>query len=139
MEIDLFAVGVLIPAIPLLMVNFGNRYASMSALIRKLHAHVVEERASGKPMSEETLEREILEIARLRRRLTLNRFTQFAIGAAFLLDIVAISLIVVGYSSVGAGVFVAALILIALSMISYLVEIAVSANALDLHLQDLET
>jgi len=138
MEIDLFATGVVIPAIPLLMTNFGNRYSSLSALIRRLHQDVLAARRAGDRSSEEIIERNIGEIEHLRRRLQLNRVTQFAIGTAFMFDVVAMCLVIMGMPFAATVWFIVTLILIGASMATYLIEIAISANALNLHLQDLE-
>ena len=38
---DILIIGVLFPAIPLMMVNFGNRYTVLANLIRHLHDEVI--------------------------------------------------------------------------------------------------
>ena len=40
MQQDILIIGVLFPAIPLMMVNFGNRYTVLANLIRHLHGEV---------------------------------------------------------------------------------------------------
>ena len=41
MQQDILIIGVLFPAIPLMMVNFGNRYTVLVNLIRHLHDEVI--------------------------------------------------------------------------------------------------
>ena len=41
MQQDILIIGVLFPAIPLMMVNFGNRYTVLANLIRHLHDEVI--------------------------------------------------------------------------------------------------
>ena len=41
MQFDILIVGVLFPAIPLMMVNFGNRYLLLAGLIRSLYDTVI--------------------------------------------------------------------------------------------------
>ena len=40
MQHDILIIGVLFPAIPLMMVNFGNRYTVLAYFIRQLHDEV---------------------------------------------------------------------------------------------------
>ena len=41
MQQDILIIGVLFPVIPLMMVNFGNRYTVLANLIRHLHDEVI--------------------------------------------------------------------------------------------------
>jgi hypothetical protein len=41
MQLDILIVGVLFPAILLMMINFGNRYSLLAGLIRNLHDTVI--------------------------------------------------------------------------------------------------
>ena len=43
--------AILFPAIPLMMVNFGNRYNSLSTLIRKIHDELINKKISKKDKS----------------------------------------------------------------------------------------
>ena len=44
MQLNILIVGVLFPAIPLMMINFGNRYSLLAGLIRNLHDTVINEK-----------------------------------------------------------------------------------------------
>ena len=46
MQQDILIIGVLFPAIPLMMVNFGNRYTVLANLIRHLHDEVLRDSVS---------------------------------------------------------------------------------------------
>ena len=64
MQQDILIIGVLFPAIPLMMVNFGNRYTVLATLIRHLHDEVIRD-----SVSPNDAERFLLQISRLRDRL----------------------------------------------------------------------
>jgi len=66
MQLNIFIVGVLFPAIPLMMINFGNRDALLAGLIRNLHDTVINEKISTDDRS-----RFFSQIASLRHRLRL--------------------------------------------------------------------
>ena len=66
MQQDILIIGVLFPAIPLMMVNFGNRYTVLTNLIRHLHDEVIRDNVSP-----EDAERFLLQISPLRDRLHL--------------------------------------------------------------------
>ena len=46
MQLNILIVGVLFPAIPLMMINFGNRYDLLAKLIRNLRYTVISEKIS---------------------------------------------------------------------------------------------
>ena len=66
MQQDILIIGVLFPAIPLMMVNFGNRYTVLANLIRHLHDEVIRDNVSPNDA-----ERFLRQISRLRDRLRL--------------------------------------------------------------------
>ena len=76
---DILIIGVLFPAIPLMMVNFGNRY-SLVNLIRHLHDEVIRDSVSPKDA-----ERFLLQISRLRDRLRLIGIIQSCAAISFVL------------------------------------------------------
>ena len=45
---DILIIGVLFPAIPLMIVNFGNCYSVLANLIRHLHDEVIRDSVSSK-------------------------------------------------------------------------------------------
>ena len=80
MQQDILIIGVLFPAIPLMMVNFGNRYAILATLIRHLHDEVIRDNVSPNDA-----ERFLLQINRLRDRLHLIGIIQSCAAISFVL------------------------------------------------------
>ena len=44
MQLNILIIGVLFPAIPLMVINFGNRYSLLAKLIRNLRDTVISEK-----------------------------------------------------------------------------------------------
>ena len=78
MQQDILIIGVLFPAIPLMMVNFGNRYTVLANLIRHLHDEVIRDNVSSTDV-----ERFLLQINRLRDRLRLIGIIQSCTAISF--------------------------------------------------------
>ena len=66
MQQDILIIGVMFPAIPLMMINFGNRYTVLASLIRDLHDAVIRDNTSLGDA-----ERFLRQINTLRKRLRL--------------------------------------------------------------------
>ena len=75
---DILIIGVLFPAIPLMMVNFGNRYAVLANLIRHLHDEVIRDNVSPKDAK-----RFLVQIKRLNDRLRLIGIIQACAAISF--------------------------------------------------------
>ena len=133
MQQDILIAGVLFPAIPLSMINFGNRYSILASLIRSLHDQII---TIGQ--DDETARRLLLQLASLRRRVVLIRFTQSCAGFSFLLNLIAIMALYFDNNVAGSWLFFSAIVLLMMSMLMFLIEIQVSTAALDMHLSDLE-
>ena len=82
MQQDILIIVVLFPAIPLTMVNFGNRYSVLAKLIRHLHDEVICDSVSPKDA-----ERFLLQISRLRDRLRLIGIIQSCAAISFVLEL----------------------------------------------------
>ena len=67
MQLDILIVGVLFPAIPLMMINFGNRYSLLAGLIRSLHDTVINAQTPADDSA-----RFFQQIASLRQRLNIS-------------------------------------------------------------------
>ncbi len=120
------------PAIPLMMINFGNRYALISTLIRRLHDDYLQgERREGR-------ERYIGQIRTLRKRLRLIGVIQTASGMAFLLNLGVMLAIYGKHQVLAVSLFGVVLVLMMVSMFLFVVEVQLANKALDLHLSDLE-
>lgn len=124
----------LFPAIPLMMISFGNRYTSMSILIRKIHDNLISNSGTKKTKD---AERHIAQIALLRKRLRLNQATQTLAALAFIMNLVAM------YSAFANIqwfdlIFTAGIATFGLSIALFMFEIQIATRALDMHLLDLE-
>ena len=126
--------AILFPAIPLMMVNFGNRYNSLSTLIRKIHDELINKKISKKDKS---AMRYLAQIKILQQRLILNRLIQTIAAVSFLVNLISI---VFGfkYQAYFINTFLLSVLLFSISIILYIYELQISAQALDKHLEDLE-
>ena len=125
----------LFPAIPLMMISFGNRYMSMASLIRKIHDEVISKKLTRK---DKATNRYLKQIALLRKRLILNRATSTLAAISFIANLVAMYFVYTDNMFAFATTFVASLIAFGISLILYIIELQLSTTALDTHLQDLE-
>ena len=122
---------------PLMMINFGNRYTTLSSLIRKIHDELVE--AEWKESHSKAASRYLKQIDILRLRLKLNRLTSTLAGLGFIINLIALFISV---NSEDTGLFVAVfstgVITFACAMTLFIVEIQLATKALDTHIEDLE-
>ncbi len=126
--------AILFPAIPLMMVNFGNRYNSLSSLIRKIHDEFINKKISPKDKS---AKRYLAQIQILRQRLILNRFMQTLSSLSFILNLLSIYF-AFKYPIFFINAFLIAVLLFGVSILIFIYELQIAAKALDKHLEDLE-
>ena len=126
--------AILFPAIPLMMVNFGNRYNSLSTLIRKIHDEFINKKISK---NDKSATRYLAQIKILRQRLVLNRMMQTIAALSFLVNLASI---VFGfkYQDSFLNTFLFAVLLFSISIVIYIYELQIAVQALDKHLEDLE-
>ena len=132
MQQDILIIGVLFPAIPLMMVNFGNRYTVLANLIRHLHDEVIRDNVSSTDV-----ERFLLQINRLRDRLRLIGIIQSCAAIAFVLVLAAMIAAYFGHMVVARWLFLDSIFLLMGSMLLFTREIQIANTALDVHLSDL--
>ncbi len=125
----------LFPAIPLMMISFGNRYMSMASLIRKIHDELMHKKLTKK---DKQTNRYLKQIDILKKRLRLNKATSTLAALAFIANLVAMYFVYKNDMFMFATMFVGSLIAFGVSLILYIVELQLSTTALDTHLQDLE-
>ena len=94
-------IGVPFPAIPLLMVNFGNRYTALANLIRHLHYEVIRDNVSSDDAG-----RFLLQLSRLRNRLRLIGIIQSCEAMAFVLALTAIISTYFGEATIASVMFI---------------------------------
>ena len=134
MQQDILIIGVLFPAIPLMMVNFGNRYIVLANLIRHLHDEVIRDNVSPKDA-----ERFLLQINRLPDRLRLIGIIQSCAAIPFVLALGAMIAAYFDERVVSSILFLGSILLMMGSMLLFTREIQIANTALDVHLSDLES
>ena len=128
MEINLTTPALLFPAISLLLLAYTNRFLTLAALIRDLHARY-------KANPEDVLHGQI---ANLWYRVRLIKYMQALGVGSILLCTVSMFALLAGWQSAGTIIFGLSLVLMAFSLALSLREILVSVDALDLRLRDME-
>ena len=115
-----FYPALLFPAIPLMMISFGNRYTAVSTLIRKLHGDFIKEDSSTK-------DNKIIyeEIINLRIRLRLIRTVQTGSSIFFSYS---------GNIDFAFNTFGLAVIIFLIVIAIFIAEIQLSSKSLNLHL-----
>lgn len=129
MELQLSTPALLFSAITLLMLAFTNRFLAIATLIRGLHKNYLKD-----PDKEIIVE----QIHNLRRRLTLIKNMQLFGVFSFLLCVVCMYLLFLGYTSAANWVFVISMGSLLISLGISLIEIQISTKALNLELSDME-
>ena len=126
--------AILFPAIPLMMVNFGNRYSSLSGLIRKIHDELIDKEVSK---NDAFAKRSLAQIDIFRKRLTLNRMMQTLAILSFLVNLVSIFFVFL-YTPYFVVIFLFGVFLFSISISLYILELRLAVRALDKHLEDLK-
>ena len=124
----------LFPAIPLMMISFGNRYTSLSKLIRKIHDEFINKKISP---NDKSASRYFAQIQILNKRLRYVKLMQFFSGISFFLNLITI-LVGIYFLDISLILFIIALFFFALAICVFLIEINISTKALRTHLEDLE-
>ncbi len=124
----------LFPAIPLMMISFGNRYTSLSTLIRKIHDEFINKKISP---NDKSASRYFAQIQILNKRLRYVKLMQFFSGISFFLNLITI-LVGIYFLNISLILFITALFFFALAICVFLIEINISTKALKTHLEDLE-
>tara|TARA_B100001564_G_C20617023_1_gene660432 strand:+ start:827 stop:1252 length:426 start_codon:yes stop_codon:yes gene_type:complete len=124
----------LFPAIPLMMISFGNRYTSLSKLIRKIHDEFINKKISP---NDKSASRYFAQIQVLNKRLRYVKLMQFFSGISFFFNLITI-LVGIYFLDISLILFITALFFFALAICVFLIEINISTKALKTHLEDLE-
>ncbi|MBL1241035.1 MAG: DUF2721 domain-containing protein [OCS116 cluster bacterium] len=135
MDFNIFLLpAALFPAMPLMMISFGNRYSSMSSLIRKIHDELIDGDQAKRSKSAKGY---LKQISILRKRLMLNRATQTLGALGFLTNLVAMYSAFVNLAWFDL-IFTIGMSAFGLSILLFIIEIQLATRALDMHLEDLE-
>jgi len=127
-ELTLTTPALLFSAISLIMLAYTNRFLAYAAVIRNLHDKYLEK-------MDESL---IQQIKNLKLRLYLTRWMQIFGITSLLLCVLTMFLIYIDQQIVAVWVFGIALVLLIISLALLIKEIHISAQALKLHLSDIE-
>ena len=120
--------ALLFPAISLLLLAYTNRFMVLAQLIRQLHTQY---QTNLKDVV-------IRQIANLRIRITLIRRMQALGVLSFILCAMSMLLVFVNLILVAQYVFGVSLLLLVLSLVFSLIEIAISTKAIEIELEDME-
>ena len=129
-DLNFWYPALLFPAIPLMMIVFGNRYSSLSKLIRDLHDRVLQEYEVRDKFTEQ--------IELLTDRLFLVKSMQTLAGLAFIANLLTIFFRYIDVPSVAFSLFGVATILLSASILLFVIEIQKSSYALSKHISDLK-
>lgn len=133
MQQDILIIGVLFPAIPLMMINIGNRYTVLANLIRELHDTAIRDNTSIGDA-----ERFLKQITALRSRLRLIGLIQSLAACAFIMALTAMIATYLQSPIVASWLFFTSILLMVVAMLVFMREIQLGNSALDVHLSDLE-
>ena len=125
--------ALLFPAIPLMMISFGNRYTSLAALIRKIHDLIVVNHLSRK-----NAKHYLDQIKILTQRLALVRASQSLSGLSFILNLLSIYCSYIEKYEIALNFFGFGVLVFALAILTFIYEIQLSTRALSKHLEDLK-
>jgi Zn-dependent membrane protease YugP len=123
----------LFPAIPLMMTTFGNRWISLSALIRKTHDQILAENIQGQKRV-----RYLDELKILNKRVMLVMMMQTLSALSFILNLLTIFFGYLQMIDMATICFGVAVVLFMIAIITFIVEIQLSVGALKKYLEDLE-
>lgn len=125
---DLTTPALLFPAISLLLLAYTNRFLVLAQLIRQLHGQ--RDKKAGMV---------IRQISNLRLRLNLIKAMQGMGVLSFMLCALSMLLIFLKRNFPAEVIFAISLLLLVLSLLCSLLEIAISTRAIEIELEDLET
>lgn len=125
--------ALLFPAIPLMMISFGNRYTSLAVLIRKIHDLIVVNHLSKK-----NAKHYLDQIKVLTQRLSLVRASQTLSGVSFILNLLSIYCSYIEKYEIALNFFGFGVLVFSLAILTFIYEIQLSTKALSKHLEDLK-
>lgn len=135
MESFIIYPALLFPAIPLMMTNFTHRYNSCAALVRKIHAEIIEKKIDTKDVMGR---RYIAQIKTLTYRIKLIKLIQTLSGLALFTNLLTIFFGYIHKPDISLNCFGIAVILFGTAIILFVIEVQMSASALEYHLTDLK-
>ena len=130
MNLEYTFIAILFPAIPLMMVMFGNRFHTVSVLIRKMHDDYIYNNSVPAEFDKQ--------LSILKSRIILLKRAQIAMGLSFLFNMLSVFALFFNTTIPAQFFFVFCLLSIIVALIIYLYELTLSTKALKFHLLDLD-
>ena len=130
MNIDYTVTALMFPAIPLLMSVYGNRFHTLSSLIRKLHDEYVWEKHIPPAWEKQLIN--------LHGRVKLLKYTVTFASFGFLCNMLTVFALYLNRIFEARIIFGSCCLSMIISIIFFLVEIQISTKALKLHLSDMK-
>ena len=130
MNIDYTVTALMFPAIPLLMSVYGNRFHTLSALIRKLHDEYVWEKHIPPEWEKQLIN--------LNGRVKLLKYTVGFASFGFLFNMLTVFALYLDRIFTARIIFGSCCMTMIISIIFFLIEIQISTKALKLHLSDMK-
>ena len=121
MVLDITTPAVMFPAISLLLLAYTNRFLALASIIRNMNVCTIDEY-------------ELEQIKNLKLRMMYIRKMQYLGVFSLLLCVFSMLFIFLSFNILGKIIFGISLVLMILSLIYSLVEIRISLQALDIHL-----
>ena len=121
MQHDILIISVLFPAIPVMIINFANRYEVLASLIRDLQDTVIRDNTS-----QGDTERFLLQISSLCKRLRPIGIVQTISALAFCFALSAMIATSLDATMIVSWLFFSSIVLMMLAMLSFTIEIQIS-------------
>jgi len=130
MNVDYTVAALMFPAIPLLMNVYGNRFHTLSDLIRKIHDEYVWEKHIPHEWEKQLIN--------LSGRVKLIKYTVAFASFGFLLNMLTVFALYFGRIFEARVIFGSCCVTMIISVLFFLREIQISTKALKLHLSDMK-
>ena len=130
MNIDYTVTALMFPAIPLLMSVYGNRFHTLSSLIRKLHDEYVWEKHIPPAWEKQLIN--------LNGRVKLLKYTVAFASFGFLFNMLTVFALYLGRIFEARIIFGTCCMTMIISVLFFLREIQISTRSLKLHLSDMK-
>ena len=130
MNVDYTVTALMFPAIPLLMSVYGNRFHTLSSLIRKLHDEYVWEKHIPAEWEKQLIN--------LNGRVKLLKYTVGFASLGFLFNMMTVLALYLNRILEARIIFGSCCMAMIISVIFFLREIQLSTKALKLHLSDMK-
>ena len=130
MNVDYTVTALMFPAIPLLMSVYGNRFHTLSSLIRKIHDEYVWEKHIPQEWEKQLIN--------LNGRAKLLKYTIMVASFGFLFNMLTVFALYLNRMFEARIIFGSCCLAMIISIIFFIVEIQISTKALKLHLSDVQ-